>query len=234
MAIIINPISIVQASSPTPSGYAVSCSYYNNTTPNHYQYSIDNGSTWTDITATGSLGTFTQIKFRIVDDIESGTGAILSTKLGMTLKLEDASRPGASVESQNYTLTEAIDDIGCYEMTPSQSYTLTVQYGGTDSGDHDATIWFKTNSAPISDSDRTVGANSAGLVNAEGYLIQSPQIFNNVTKIYYWKDRGSYSYINVNNIEDHSLYNHASGYANAIEITLTGNTTIKTYPEIDG
>jgi hypothetical protein len=124
MAIIINPISIVQASSPTPptpSEYVVSCSYYDNTTPNKYQYSTDNGSTWTNITATGSLGTFTQIKFRIVDDIESGTGAIISAKLGMTLDLQNASVPGGSVESQNYTLTEAIDDIRCYEVTPSQS-----------------------------------------------------------------------------------------------------------------
>lgn len=216
-----------------PSGYSVSCSYYDNTTPNRYQYSTDNGFTWTDITAIGSLGTFTQIKFRIVDDITSGTGAILSTKLGMNLDLQNAGRPGTPVESQNYTLTETIDDIRCYETTPSQGYTLTVQYGGTDSGETNATLWFKMNSAPTSDNDRDVGAGSAGLVNAEGYLIQSPQMFSNVTKVYYWKNRGDWSYIKVNNVDDTSLYNHPTGYANAIELTLTGNTTIKTYPEYD-
>lgn len=211
------------------SGYAVSCSYYDNTTPNRYQFSIDNGLTWTDITATGLLGTFTQIKFRIVDDIGSGTGAILSTKLGMTLDLQNALFPGASVESSNYTLTEAIDDIRCYELTPSLGYTLTVNYGGTYFGGDDAVIWFKTNSAPTSNNDRTIGAHGSGLVDSDGFLISSPRIFSNVTKVYIWSSAGTNSYVEIG-VQQYWL---TAGYANATEITLSANTMIDTYAEIE-
>lgn len=97
--------------------YSVSCSSYADKidTSLHTYYSINNGSTWTEFDSTGVLTSqATQIKFRITYP-SGGAPAFMnpnlsSAKLGMNF-VASISSTGVDVTSDNYTLTQNIDDI---------------------------------------------------------------------------------------------------------------------------
>ena len=99
------------------SEYSVSCSSYADKidTSLRTYYSTNNGSTWTEFTNTGILSNKTkQIKFSM-DYPSSGVPALISpslksVKLGMNLTMSISSE-GGSATSENYTLTQNIDDI---------------------------------------------------------------------------------------------------------------------------
>ena len=127
------------------SGYSVSCSYFETEAGYEYQYSTDNGSTWSNISNTGLIVSATQIKFRIHNMYPSGTPSatkkqIKSTLLGLNISITTESTE--YVESENFTLTKNIDDIQCFSALPG--YTVTVDtssfyngiaYYSTDDGE---------------------------------------------------------------------------------------------------
>lgn len=98
-------------------GYSVSVSTYEDNGKQSYEYSTDNGTTWNSITGEGQIVASTkQIKFRVTCN-GSGTmldASIKSTSLNMNIQF---SAPGQSigtwVYSENYILTQNIDDIVC-------------------------------------------------------------------------------------------------------------------------
>ena len=101
------------------SGYSVSCSSYANKVDNALRtyYSTNNGSTWTEFDSTGVLTSqATQIKFRMTyPSGEAGAPhitppTISSVKLGMNIS-HHLSYSGIDITSDNYTLTQNIDDI---------------------------------------------------------------------------------------------------------------------------
>jgi len=109
------------------SGYSVSCSQFETEAGYEYQYSTDNGSTWSNISNTGLIVSATQIKFRIHHMCPNGTPSatkkqIKSTLLGLNISMTTESTE--YVESENFTLTENIDDIQCFSALPG--YTVTV------------------------------------------------------------------------------------------------------------
>ena len=75
-----------------------------------FYYSVNNGSTWTQITsATVLTQNASQVKFRITWGNESvGIGSMLSSA---TLSLNLEPTRNTTVESANYTLTQNVDDI---------------------------------------------------------------------------------------------------------------------------
>ena len=135
-----NSVSYVVAS-----GYSVSCSQFETEAGYEYQYSTDNGSTWSNISNTGLIVSATQIKFRIHNMYPSGTPSatkkqIKSTLLGLNISITTESTE--YVESENFTLTKNIDDIQCFSALPG--YTVTVDtssfyngiaYYSTDDGE---------------------------------------------------------------------------------------------------
>ena len=80
-----------------------------------YEYSTDDGATWNSITAEGQIvASATQIKFRVTGLNSRAEASIRSKLLDMHLSF---SAPGDTVGtwyvSDNYTLTQNIDDILC-------------------------------------------------------------------------------------------------------------------------
>lgn len=101
------------------SGYSVSCSSYANKVDTALKtyYSTNNGSTWTEFTNAGILSNQTnQIKFRMTYPSSAASvptitpPTISSVKLGMNIH-HDLSLGGFDITSDNYTLTQNIDDI---------------------------------------------------------------------------------------------------------------------------
>lgn len=82
-----------------------------------YYFSVDNGETWTAITAAGQIvASTTQIKFKVtIGNIPIGaTAQITSTQLGLNLKTYNSVAGGSGEAiSSNYTLTQDITDIVC-------------------------------------------------------------------------------------------------------------------------
>lgn len=82
-----------------------------------YYFSVDNGETWTAITAAGQIvASTTQIKFKVtIGSIPIGaTAQITSTQLGLNLKTYNSVAGGSGEAiSSNYTLTQDITDIVC-------------------------------------------------------------------------------------------------------------------------
>ena len=100
---------------PTPLGYSVSVERYETYDVESYEYSTDNGVTWNAITGTGLIvESATQIKFRVTGTEESAVATIESLSLDMYIAFtspDDA--VGTWQYSENYTLTQNIDDIVC-------------------------------------------------------------------------------------------------------------------------
>ena len=99
-------------------GYSVSCSSYGSKESEdlllYTYYSTDNGSTWTEFTSAGVLAEdASQIKFKLAktSDRAPGFNYITSIQLGMSLELDSSVRGSTEVVSDNYTLTQNIDDI---------------------------------------------------------------------------------------------------------------------------
>lgn len=110
-------VTEIQKIVPIPPGYSVSVRTYEGNGKQDYEYSTNNGTTWNSITGEGQIVSSTkQIKFRVTCN-SAGTMAdasIQSTLLNMNVQF---SSPGQSigtwVYSDNYTLTQNIDDIAC-------------------------------------------------------------------------------------------------------------------------
>lgn len=104
--------------SKAASGYSVSVATYEGNGKQSYEYSTDNGTTWNSITGEGQIVASTkQIKFRVTCNSVGGTitdASIKSVLLNMDVGF---SFPGQSIGtwsySENYTLTQNIDDIVC-------------------------------------------------------------------------------------------------------------------------
>lgn len=101
--------------SKAASGYSVSVATYEGNGDQSYEYSTDNGVTWNAITGEGLIvESATQIKFRVTGTVEAAEASILSVLLDMNIQF---SSPGDAVGtwrySENYTLTQNIDDILC-------------------------------------------------------------------------------------------------------------------------
>lgn len=101
------------------SGYSVSVRTYEDDGIQSYEYSTDNGTTWNSITGEGQIVASTkQIKFRVTCNSAGpmAVASIKSTLLNMNINAEFTS-PGQSAGtwsySENYTLTQNIDDIIC-------------------------------------------------------------------------------------------------------------------------
>lgn len=96
-------------------GYSVSVERYENYDEQSYEYSTDNGVTWNAITGEGLIvESATQIKFRVTGTVKTAEASIHSVLLDMDIQF---SAPGDAVGtwhySENYTLTQNIDDIVC-------------------------------------------------------------------------------------------------------------------------
>ena len=103
--------------SKAASGYSVSVATYEYNGKQSYEYSTDNGTTWNSITGEGQIVASTkQIKFRVTCN---GTGTMLdasiqSVLLNMNVQFSfPAHELGTWNYSENYTLTQNIDDIVC-------------------------------------------------------------------------------------------------------------------------
>ena len=101
--------------SKAASGYSVSVERYETHDEQSYEYSADNGVTWNAITGEGLIvESATQIKFRVTGTVEAAEASISSLLLDMNIVF---SSPGDAVGtwrySENYTLTQNIDDIVC-------------------------------------------------------------------------------------------------------------------------
>lgn len=106
-----NAVTVAKAAS----GYSVSVATYEGNGDQSYEYSTDNGTTWNSITGEGQIVASTkQIKFRVTGTVMLAEASILSESLNMNIQF---SSPGAAVGtwhySENYTLTQNIDDIIC-------------------------------------------------------------------------------------------------------------------------
>lgn len=109
-----NAVTVTKAAS----GYSVSVTTYENNGKQSYEYSTDNGTTWNSITGEGQIVASTkQIKFRVTCNSGGGTitdASIQSVLLNMNVGF---SFPGQSIGtwsySENYILTQNIDDIVC-------------------------------------------------------------------------------------------------------------------------
>lgn len=101
--------------SKAASGYSVSVERYETYDEQSYEYSTDNGVTWNAITGVGLIvESATQIKFRVTGTVKAAEASISSLLLDMNIVF---SSPGDAVGtwhySENYTLTQNIDDIVC-------------------------------------------------------------------------------------------------------------------------
>lgn len=101
--------------SKAASGYSVSVERYETHDEQSYEYSTDNGVTWNAITGEGLIvESATQIKFRVTGTAKSAEASISSLLLDMNIVF---SSPGDAVGtwrySENYILTQNIDDIVC-------------------------------------------------------------------------------------------------------------------------
>ena len=88
---------------------------YENNSTQSFEYSTDNGTTWNSITGEGQIVASTkQIKFRVTGTVKAAEASIQSASLNMNIQF---SSPGDAVGtwhySENYTLTQNIDDIVC-------------------------------------------------------------------------------------------------------------------------
>ena len=108
-------VTEIQKIVPIPPGYSVSVSTYGNDGTQSYEYSTDNGTTWNSITGEGQIVASTkQIKFRVTGTTMVTEASIHSILLNMDIQF---SAPGDTTGtwhySDNYTLTQNIDDIIC-------------------------------------------------------------------------------------------------------------------------
>lgn len=108
-------VTYTTATGPSVAGYSVSVERYENYDEQSYEYSTDNGVTWNAITGVGLIvESATQIKFRVTGTVEAAEALISSVLLDMDIQF---SSPGQSIGtwsySENYTLTQNIDDIVC-------------------------------------------------------------------------------------------------------------------------
>jgi len=169
------------------SGYSVSCSTYEEEVGYEYQYSTDNGSTWSNISNTGVITTTSQIKFRIHNLYPNGTPSpsgkqIKSTSLELDIYMTTES---TDVESENFTLTEDINDIQCLSGLPGYAVTITVQ---TDIG-METGVAVKFNTAPTDNDDYDYhtdfgGGDNSDLYNSQNELVETPKVVNGVRKMY--------------------------------------------------
>ena len=112
-------VTEIQKIVPIPPGYSVSVITYEGDDKYSYEYSTDNGTTWNSITGEGQIVASTkQIKFRVTCTKAGpmAVASIKSTLLNMNINAEFTS-PGQSAGtwsySENYTLTQNINDILC-------------------------------------------------------------------------------------------------------------------------
>ena len=103
--------------SKAASGYSVSVATYEGNGKQSYEYSTDNGTTWNSITGEGQIVASTkQIKFRVTFT-SAGLMADASIKSVLLNMNVEFSYPGQSIGtwsySENYILTQNIDDIVC-------------------------------------------------------------------------------------------------------------------------
>ena len=108
-------VTEIQKIVPIPAGYSVSVSTYENDGTQSFEYSTNNGTTWNSITGEGQIVASTkQIKFRVTGTTMVTEASIHSILLNMNIQF---SAPGDTTGtwhySDNYTLTQNIDDITC-------------------------------------------------------------------------------------------------------------------------
>ena len=101
--------------SKAASGYSVSVGRYENYDVESYEYSTDNGVTWNAITGEGLIvESATQIKFRVTGNDDLAEASITSELLDMYIQFSSSGTAvGTWNYSENYTLTQNIDDIVC-------------------------------------------------------------------------------------------------------------------------
>ena len=100
-------VTITASGVATPSEYSITVSGYEYNSYGTFYYSKDDGVTWVQITADGSLGNdFTTVKFKTVAEF-SCASRISST----TLNLEINSYSESVAVSDNYTLTSDVTDL---------------------------------------------------------------------------------------------------------------------------
>ena len=108
-------VTYTTAAGHSVAGYSVSVERYESYDTESYEYSTDNGVTWNAITGEGQIvASATQIKFRVTGTVEAADASINSVLLDMNIPF---SSPGQSIGtwsySENYILTQNIDDIVC-------------------------------------------------------------------------------------------------------------------------
>lgn len=205
-------------------GYSVSCSTYEEEAGYEYQYSTDNGSTWNNITSTGLIVSATQIKFRIHNMYPSGTPSVTkkqikSTLLGLNISMTTES---TDIESENFTLTEDINDIQCFSALPGYNVTITVQTEvGMETG-----VAVKFNTAPTDNTDYDYhtdfgGGDNSDLYNSQDELVETPKIVTDVRKMYIMAYNANENLRIILNGESISLTNNEIH-----EYDITQNTTL--------
>ena len=204
-------------------GYSVSCSQFETEAGYEYQYSTDNGSTWNNITSTGLIVSATQIKFRIHNMYPSGTPSVTkkqikSTLLGLNISMTTES---TDIESENFTLTEDINDIQCFSAL-GYDVTITVQTEvGMETG-----VAVKFNDAPIDSTDYDYhtdfgGGDNSDLYNSQDELVETPKIVSDVRKMYIMAYNANENLRIILNGESMSLTNNEIH-----EYDITQNTTL--------
>lgn len=207
----------------TPSGYSISCSQFETEAGYEYQYSTDNGSTWNNITGTGLIVSATQIKFRIHNMSPSGTPSVTkkqikSTLLGLNISMTTES---TDIESENFTLTEDINDIQCFSAL-GYDVTITVQTEvGMETG-----VAVKFNTAPTDSTDYDYhtdfgGGDNSDLYNRQDELVATPKIVSDVRKMYIMAYNANENLRIILNGESMSLTNNEIH-----EYDITQNTTL--------
>lgn len=95
--------------------YSVSVSNYRDDGGQSYEYSTDDGATWNSITAEGQIvSSTTQIKFRVTGLNSRAEAAIRSQTLDAHIFFSaPGNTVGTWIYSDNYTLTQNVDDIVC-------------------------------------------------------------------------------------------------------------------------
>ena len=204
-------------------GYSVSCSQFETEAGYEYQYSTDNGSTWNNITSTGLIVSATQIKLRIHNMYPSGTPSVTkkqikSTLLGLNISMTTES---TDIESENFTLTEDINDIQCFSAL-GYDVTITVQTEvGMETG-----VAVKFNDAPTDSTDYDYhtdfgGGDNSDLYNSQDELVETPKIVSDVRKMYIMAYNANENLRIILNGESMSLTNNEIH-----EYDITQNTTL--------
>ena len=126
------------------------------------------------------------------------------------------------IESENFTLTEDINDIQCFSAIPGYNVTITVQTEvGMETG-----VAVKFNDAPTDSTDYDYhtdfgGGDNSDLYNRQDELVATPKIVSDVRKMYIMAYNANENWRIILNGESMSLTNNEIH-----EYDITQNTTL--------